>query len=70
MLEVDTKKMKDYIKKTGLKQKSISEKSGIPEVKLSLILQGKRKCEAGEYASICRIVGVTPEKFMKETKNC
>lgn len=69
MFEVDTKQMKEYIKKTGLKQKAISEKSGIPEVRLSLILQGKRKCEAGEYASICRIIGVTHDKFMRETKN-
>ena len=53
LLVFDTAKMKKYIDSSGIKQKSISEKAGIPEPALSLILQGKRKCEIGEYASIC-----------------
>ena len=57
--------IKDFIKNVGIKQKVISQKSGIPEVQLSLILQGKRKCEAGEYASLCKVLGVSPNKFLK-----
>ena len=58
MLVFDTAKMKKYIDSSGIKQKSISEKAGIPEPALSLILQGKRKCEIGEYASICEVLDV------------
>ena len=65
MLEVDMFAIRDFIKEIGIKQKAISIKSGIPEVQLSLILQGKRKCEAGEYASICKVLGVSPNKFLK-----
>ncbi len=62
---LDFLEMKEFIDKSGLKQKAISEKSGIPEVKLCLILQGRRKCEVGEYASICDALGVSIDKFLK-----
>lgn len=65
MYEVDTEAIKVFIREIGLKQKVISQRCGIPEVRLSLILQGKRKCEAGEYASLCNELGVNPNKFMK-----
>ena len=65
MLVFDTTEMKKHIESSGIKQKAISEKSGIPEVALSLILQGKRKCEIGEYASICEVLGVNIGEFLK-----
>lgn len=65
MFEVDIEEIKSFICKSGLKQKSISQRSGISEVALSLILQGKRKCEAGEYASLCKTLKVNPNKFLK-----
>lgn len=58
--------LKSYIDTTGIKQKSISEKSGVPESALCLILQGKRKCETGEYASICSVLNVPLGKFVKK----
>lgn len=61
----DFLEMKRYIEEQGIKQKAISIKSGISEVSLSLILQGKRKCEAGEYASLCNVLDVNPNTFMK-----
>lgn len=75
LFEVDTDAMKVFIREIGLKQKVISQRCGIPEVRLSLILQGKRKCEAGEYASLCNELGVNPNKFLKprkteKTKSC
>ena len=61
---LDFMEWKNYIEKCGLKQKAIAEKSGIPEVQLCLILQGKRKCEVGEYASICEALDVKVDKFI------
>lgn len=74
MFEMDVLGIKNHIKESGLKQKTISEKAGIPEGKLCLILNGKRKCEAGEYVGLCDALGVNTRKFMKprlsdETKN-
>lgn len=62
---LDFVELKKYIEENGIKQKIIAEKSGIPEVQLCLILQGKRKCEVGEYASICSVLGVKVNKFIK-----
>lgn len=73
---LDFLELKEYIDKAGLKQKSVAEKAGIPEVQLCLILQGKRKCEVGEYASICNALGVNIGKFIRKvrmpdkTKSC
>ena len=62
---LDFVELKNYIEEKGIKQKIIAEKSGIPEVQLCLILQGKRKCEVGEYSSICDVLGVRVNKFLK-----
>ncbi len=56
--------LKRYIDTHGMKQKYISMKTGIPETKLSLILNGKRRCEVGEYASICKVLGVDIKRFI------
>lgn len=65
MFVFDSEGMKRYIEESGLKQKAISEKTGISEVALSLILQGKRKCEIGEYANICYVLDVNTDKFLR-----
>ncbi len=57
--------LKTYISALGIKQKVVAEKANIDERKLCLIIQGKRKCEAGEYANLCNALGVEPNKFMK-----
>lgn len=62
---VDVKEIKEYFEKNGIKQKTIAKKSGIGECKLSLALLGKRKLEAGEYASLCLAIGVPMNKFVK-----
>ena len=61
----DFLEMKKFIDENGIKQKVVSEKAGISESSLSLILQGKRRCEAGEYASLCNVLGTNPNAFMK-----
>ena len=63
---LDCWRLKEFVDKSGLKQKVISEKSGVPEVKLCLILQGKRRCEVGEYASICDVLGVNFAEFIRK----
>lgn len=75
MYEVDVEMLNNHIKEIGLKQTVIADKSGISEVKLSLILNGKRRCEAGEYVSICKSIGANVNRFVRprmpsETKNC
>lgn len=64
MFVFDSEGMKKYIEASGLKQKAISEKAGISEAALSLTLQGKRRCEIGEYATICWVLGVDTNKFL------
>lgn len=60
--------MKRFISSAGLKQSFISEKTGISKVKLNMILNGNRKCEAAEYVSLCKMLGVEMYEFM-ESKN-
>ena len=66
---LDFMELKDFIDKSGLKQKAIAEKSGVPEVRLCLILQGKRKCEVGEYANICDALGVKVDRFIRKSSS-
>ena len=54
MIEVDVPKIRNRIETLGIKQKTIADRTGISESKLSLSLQEKRKLSVGEYASISR----------------
>lgn len=45
-------KISKYIENHGIKQTYISEKTGIPNNKLSAILNGKRKLEVEEFILI------------------
>lgn len=65
MFVLDSEEMKKYVESSGIKQKAISEKTGLSESALSLILQGKRRCEIGEYATICHVLGVNTDYFLK-----
>lgn len=65
---LDFQKLKLYIETSGIKQKALSKKTGISEVKLSMSLQGKRKIEAGEYAAICNALNVPMTEFMSSCK--
>lgn len=65
---LDIVKLRDYIEDHGIKQKFISKTTNIPEPRLSLILNGKRKCEVGEYASICNAIGADFQLFVKSER--
>ena len=65
IVDIDARDIKEYIERSGLKQKAVAEKSGLDESKLCMSLQGKRKLEAGEYANICSVLGVPMTMFVK-----
>lgn len=58
-------KIKTYIEENGIKQNYLSEKTGIPENTLSIILNGKRRLSADEFVSIILVLGVDPNYFLK-----
>lgn len=60
----DRIKLQDYIENIGVKQKTISQKTGISETALCNILSGKRKCEVNEFLAICKAIRVSPTKFI------
>lgn len=65
---VDVMEIKLFIEEAGIKQKSVAEKAGLDEAKLCMVLQGKRKLEAGEYANICKALKVPMTQFVKQRK--
>lgn len=48
---------------SGLKQKFIAEKTGINEVSLSAMLNGKQKIGADEFFAIALVLKIDPEKL-------
>ncbi len=67
MLEIDTNKMKRVIEESGLKQKYVSERIGMTETQFSLAISGKRRFKAGEYANVCKVLGIPMDEFLKPT---
>jgi len=57
-------KIKKYMEDNGIKQNYVSEKSGIPENTLSMILNGKRNLSADESVLIFKALGVTPNDII------
>ncbi|WP_349672953.1 helix-turn-helix transcriptional regulator [Lacrimispora sp.] len=68
MYQLDYKAMKAKIDSSGMKQKVVAVKAGMKENHLCLILNGKRKCEAGEYISLCKALDIEPGILVKEVK--
>ncbi len=64
----DRKRLKRFILERGLKQKVIAKKADITEHQLSLILQGKRKCNIDEYIRLCVTLEVPFTQFIDEEK--
>ncbi len=57
-------KISKYIEEHGIKQKYISEKTGIQENVLSMILNGQRKLTADEFIEIIIALKVEPNIFI------
>lgn len=60
-------KIAKYISENGIKQKYISDKTGIPENKLSLLLNGKLRMKADEFVEIVLALGVDANYFIKHS---
>lgn len=56
-----------YLKENGIKQNFLSEKTGIPENTLSMILNGKIKLDADKFVEIITALGVDPNEFIYPT---
>lgn len=57
-------KIKKYMEDKGIKQTYVSEKTGIPENTLSMILNGKRNLGADEMVEIFKALEVTPNDII------
>lgn len=69
-MEVQSR-ISEYIKRMGIKQTTICEKTGIPKDALSTMLSNKRKMSADEFEKICIAIEKAPNDFMlieQETK--
>jgi len=66
--QFDYKALKAMIDSSGMKQKVIAVKAGLKENHFCQIINGKRKCEAGEYIGLCKALEVNPWAYMKEVK--
>lgn len=59
------KRVAAYIREMGIKQTTISEKTGIRTDALSQTLLGNRKMTADEFEKICIAIDKSPNDFMK-----
>ena len=59
-------KIRHYIEAHDLKQKSVAESAGIPNVTLQAMLTGKRKIYAEELKAICIALGVPASVFIEQ----
>lgn len=58
-------KVRAYIDDQGLKQKTVAEKAGIPNVTFNAIMNGKRTMYADDLKAICIALQVSPELFIE-----
>lgn len=54
-----------YVRKMGIKQSVLCEKTGIRNDTMSAMLTGKRKMTADEFEKICIALEKTPNDFMR-----
>ncbi len=62
-------KVNNYLLEKGIKQKFISEKTGIAENILSAMLNGKRKMYADEFIKIIEVLGVDANFFINSKES-
>lgn len=58
-------KVRAYIDEQGLKQKTVAERAGIPNVTFNAIMNGKRTLYADDLKAICVALQVSPELFIE-----
>lgn len=59
-------KIKKYLKRNGITQRSVSRRTGISKDKLCGILNGKHQMSANDYKEICSALGLSLDYFACE----
>ena len=62
-------RLNKYLKDNGIKQSFVSEKSGIPENTLSMILNGKIKLDADRLEDILLALNISENEIYKTPVN-
>lgn len=57
--------IKEHLEKRGITQAHISRETGIETSKLNLALNGGRRLSLDEYATICGVLEVNTDFFLK-----
>lgn len=58
-------RIKEYLKRNGIKGSFLADKIGVPRNTISSILNGKRKITAEEYFQICKALRVSTDFFFE-----
>lgn len=58
-------RIRNYLETHGIKQAWLSKNTHIPQSKLNLSLNGKRKLSFEEYQTICWALGVGVDMFLE-----
>ena len=61
-------KIKKYLDDNGIKYSFVADKINMPMNVFSYLINGKRKMTAEEYFSICKVLDVDADFFVKETE--
>ena len=64
MIRVKVEAIDNYLNSNGIKQKFVSDQTGISTNALTLTLNNKRKLLADEYIKICNVLGVPYDFFV------
>ena len=59
-------RIRDYLHDKGIKQKFLSDKTGISQDTISAICRGVRKVQCLEYHKICKALDVPYDYFIQE----
>lgn len=54
-----------FLRRAGISQAELSQKTGISQIKLGLAFAGKRRFTFTEYETICKVLGVGAATFLE-----
>lgn len=55
----------EYLKDNGIKQTWLAERLEIPPTTLNGIINGRSELKADTFITICKVLNVSPETFVK-----
>lgn len=59
------KNIGEYLKENGIKQTWLAERLEIPPQTLNGIIKGRSELKAETFITICKVLNVSPETFVK-----